>query len=50
MSHPIDTWSENEYELNKTYAFDAVAFPDWLTSLRQEVLKDTLDKIASEDN
>ena len=42
---PIDTWSENEYELNKTYAFDAVAFSDWLTSLRQEVLKDTLEKI-----
>ena len=45
---PIDTWSENEYELNKTYAFDTVAFSDWLTSLRQEVLKDTLEKIASE--
>ena len=43
---PIDTWSENEYELNKTYAFDAVAFSDWLTNLRQEVLKDTLEKIA----
>ena len=45
---PIDTWSENEYELNKTYAFDAVAFSDWLTSLRQEVLKDTLEKIETE--
>lgn len=45
---PIDTWSENEYELNKTYAFDAVAFSDWLTSLRQEVLKDTLEKIDFE--
>ena len=42
---PLSTWSENEYELNKTYAFDAVAFSDWLTSLRQEVLKDTLEKI-----
>ena len=42
---PIDTWSENEYELNKTYAFDTVAFSDWLTSLRQEVLKDTLEKM-----
>ena len=45
---PIDTWSENEYELNKTYAFNAVAFSPWLTDLRQEVLKDTLDKIAGE--
>ena len=44
---PLDTWSENEYELNKTYAFNAVAFSSWLTSLRQEVLQDTLDKIAS---
>ena len=42
---PLDTWSENEYELNKTYAFNAVEFSSWLTGLRQEVLQDTLDKI-----
>ena len=45
---PLDTWSENEYELNKTYAFDAVAFSDWLTELRREILCDTLEKIESE--
>ncbi len=45
---PIDTWAENEYELNKTYAFDTVAFSDWLTELRNEILKDTLDKIETE--
>ena len=45
---PIDTWSENEYSLNKTYAFDTVAFSDWLTSLRQEILRDTLYKIDAE--
>jgi len=45
---PIDTWSENEYELNKTYAFDTAAFSDWLTGLRQEILKDTLEKIEDE--
>lgn len=45
---PIDTWSENEYDLNKTYAFDTVAFSDWLTELRNEILKDTLDKIDKE--
>ncbi|HRR76601.1 MAG: HD domain-containing protein [Ruminococcus sp.] len=45
---PLDTWSENEYELNKTYAFDTVAFSEWLTSLRQEILCDTLDKISDE--
>ena len=46
---PIDTWSENEYELNKTYAFDAVAFSDWMTALRREILSDTLQKIATEN-
>ncbi len=45
---PIDTWSENEYELNKTYAFDTVAFSEWLTVLRNEILNDTLVKIDSE--
>ena len=42
---PLDTWSENEYELNKTYAFDAVVYSEWLTDLRNEILKDTLEKI-----
>ena len=42
---PLETWSENEYELNKTYAFDAVGFSPWLTELRNEILRDTLDKI-----
>ncbi|MDO4489368.1 MAG: HD domain-containing protein [Eubacteriales bacterium] len=45
---PIDTWSENEYELNQTYAFNEVEFSDWLKELRQEILKDTLDKIDRE--
>lgn len=45
---PISTWSPNEYDLNKTYAFDAVAFSSWLQDLRQEILQDTLDKIERE--
>ncbi len=45
---PLDTWSENEFELNKRYAFDAVAFSDWLTALRNEILADTLEKIQRE--
>ena len=45
---PIDTWSENEYELNKTYAYDVVEHSDWLKGLRDEILKDTLDKIEKE--
>ena len=45
---PIDTWSENEYELNKTYAFENVEFSEWLTELRKDILQDTIDKIESE--
>ncbi len=45
---PICTWSDNEYELNKTYAFDTVGFSEWLKELRQEVLNDTLKKIENE--
>lgn len=45
---PISTWSENEYELNKTYAFDSVKFSDWLMTLRNEILTDTLNKIEAE--
>lgn len=44
---PLDTWSDNEYDLNKVYAFDTVAFSSWLTDLRKEILKDTLEKIES---
>ena len=42
---PIDTWSENEFELNKIYAFDTVAFSNWLTELRRAILEETLEKI-----
>lgn len=45
---PISTWEEHEYELNKTYAFDTVKFSKWLTKLREEILKDTIDKINNE--
>ena len=44
---PLDTWSENEFVLNKTYAFDTVDFSDWLTELRKEILNETLEKIKS---
>lgn len=44
---PIETWEPHEYELNKTYAFDIVAFSDWLTALRKEIYNDTIEKIAS---
>lgn len=45
---PLRTWSENEYELNKTYAFDTVSFSEWLTELREAILEDTLIKIERE--
>ena len=44
---PLDTWSENEFELNKTYAFDTVVFSSWLTELREVILEDTMKKIES---
>ena len=45
---PLSTWSDNEYELNKTYAFDSVAFSEWLTELRKAILDDTLEKLEQE--
>ena len=45
---PLDTWAENEYALNQTYAFENVAWSDWLTALRREILADTLRKIETE--
>ena len=45
---PLDTWSENEYEVNKVYAFDAVSFSDWLTQLRKEILNETISKLSTE--
>lgn len=42
----ISTWISEEYELNQTYAHEQVAFSDYLKSLRQEILADTLLKIA----
>ena len=45
---PLDTWADNEFELNKTYAFDTVAFSEWLTELRKAILEDTMNKINAE--
>ena len=45
---PLNTWSENEFELNKKYAFETVAFSKWLSELRQQILNDTLNKIKIE--
>ena len=41
---PLDTWSENEYELNKTYAFDTVEFSFDAMKLKEYFLKE-LEKL-----
>ena len=41
----LSTWLPNEYELNQTYAQDRVGFSPFLTALREEMRKDTLEKI-----
>ena len=41
----LSTWIPKEYELNKTYADDKVAFSEYLTELREEIRKDTMKKI-----
>ena len=41
----LSTWIPKEYELNKTYAYDKVAFSEYLTALRDEVKKDTVEKL-----
>ncbi|MEG0751911.1 MAG: HD domain-containing protein [Oscillospiraceae bacterium] len=42
----LSTWIPKEYELNKTYAEDKVAFSEYLTALRQSVREDTLAKVS----
>lgn len=41
----LSTWIPKEYELNKTYAYDKVVFSEYLTALRDEVKKDTMEKL-----
>ena len=41
----ISTWIPHEYQLNQTYGADKAAFSPYLTSLREELKKDTLQKI-----
>ena len=41
----LSTWIPLEYELNQTYANDKVAFSQYLTGLRREVLRDTQNKL-----
>ena len=45
---PIDTWEDLEYGLNRSYAWDAVAFSPYMHDLRQAILEETEAKIARE--
>lgn len=42
----LSTWIPREYELNKHYAEDKVAFSEYLTALRREIREDTLKKLG----
>lgn len=42
----LSTWISKEYELNVTYADDKVEFSGYLKALREEIRRDTLDKIG----
>ncbi len=41
----ISTWEPNEYELNLNYAFDRVAFSEYLVKLRKAIRRETEKKI-----
>ena len=41
----ISTWLPNEYTLNQTYARERVGFSPFLSELREEMRRDTLQKI-----
>ena len=45
---PLSTWLDHERKLNQEYGFENVGFSKWLTELREEILKDTLEKLDSE--
>ena len=42
----LSTWTANEYELNRTYAFDRVTFSDYMMKLREMIREDTEKKLA----
>ena len=42
----IRTWTPNEYELNRTYAFDRVTFSEYMMGLREVIREDTEKKIG----
>ena len=45
----ISTWEPHEYELNRTYAYDRVAFSDYMKELRAAIRQETETKIAGSE-
>lgn len=45
----LSTWIPREYELNKIYADDKVSFSDYLIKLREEIRKDTFEKLGESE-
>ena len=43
----IRSWEPLEYDLHRTYAYDAVAFSPYLTKLREAIREDTEEKIKA---
>ena len=41
----LSTWTPNEYELNRTYAFDRVTFSEYMLRLRELIRQDTDKKL-----
>lgn len=46
----IATWEPHEYELNRTYAYDRVAFSEYMQTLRAAIRKETEKKISQSEN
>lgn len=42
---PLSTWEPHEYDLNRNYAYQNVAFSEYMKHLRDEIRKDTEEKI-----
>lgn len=44
----IGTWTEHEKSFNLTYTDDRVTFSPYLSALREEIRKDTMEKVTTE--
>ena len=46
----IATWEPHEYELNRTYAYDRMAFSEYMQRLREAIREETEKKIAADQS